>query len=221
MRIDFRKIGIIAIASAAISVAFAGSAFAAFTTIADAEATTVSFTGGVLSIGSSSSPIVYLPATLNVSEGTAPVTFTGLSASGAPTVVAGVDITQALTGGTFSFGTGGSLLKGTFTGAKLTEETDGSGVGLVSFSGVTFTGGSLLPGFAATPAELSTEFNLNTGDFGVTGGTLDSFSGTDGTTASGVSVVPEPASVSTFGIGAGALILLAAIARRRKATSAI
>jgi hypothetical protein len=79
-------------------------------------------------------------------------------------------------------------------------------------------------GLSATGGSFSLEaIDVAPSTFGITAGALNSFSAVDETTfsANPVTSTPEPASVVTFGLGALALMLMAGIARRRNAGSAI
>jgi hypothetical protein len=214
-----RKINLIAITTAAMSLALSGAALAT--------------TQNILLIGPA--PVTWTSATSTLALGPSSATATpedgqngGASLSGQSVTFTSLvgssfsnlpgQFTETLGGGSFSFG---GLLSGTFTGATLTG-TIGGDLGDVQYSGVVFTpGGAWLPaGF--TNDALNTEF-IDSSNFALTGGgtALADFTGGDGTTASGtpppVTSSPEPASVATFGIGAMALMLMAAVARRRNA----
>jgi hypothetical protein len=213
-----RKFNLIAIATAGMSLALTGAALAANQNILLIGPAPVSWTSATstLTLGPNTSATATPEDGQNggVSLSGQTITFSSLVGSSF-TDTAG-SFTESLGAGTFSFG---GLLSGTFTGASLTGQI-GNDLGDVKYSGVVFTSGAWLPaGF--TNDALNTEF-INNDNFALTSGSqLADFTGGDGTTASGVPPTvtssPEPASVATFGIGAMALMLMAAVARRRNA----
>jgi len=215
-----RKLNLIGIAVAAMTLAVAGAASAAQTKIIDANALDVSLSGGTLTVSSAASDIHYLPSTADIDEGTVPVSITFGAETGTATVVGGDEFIQSFGGGTFSYG--GDLF-GTFTGATVTA-TDGSG-GQINYSGVVYnTGSSLLStGLATFSPTVDTSMTSSWSSdqsYGLTAGSqLADFSATDTSEADGslVTSTPEPTSVATFGIGAMALVMMAAFARRRNA----
>jgi len=214
-----RKLNIIGIATAALSLVIAGSASATkILGYTSTSTTNVAWSGTSLSLNDSNEVI-----TAGVGQGPTVsgqnVTFTGLVGTGY--TFSGTSFDEKLSGGTFNIGSG--LLTGTFTSADLQALTS-SNTGQVALNGITYTGGTWFTGFGFSPtlgAAFTTTFGLvpavNFSTYATAGG-LASFSGLDSTTAlSSLVATPEPASVSTFGIGALALILMAAIARRRNA----
>lgn len=211
-----RKLNLIAIASAAMSLAFVGGANAtSILTYGSSNPVNVVWNGTSLNLNDNSTNV-----TSKLGFGLATgqtVTFTGLTQTG---YTPGASFDLALSGGGFNIGSG--LLTGTFTSADITGAAT-SNVGFITFNGVVYSGGTWLPSnFSDTVGTaLSTEFNLPSGttwaNFAGPSG-VSAFNGSDATTASGtITASPEPASVLTFGMGAIALMLMAGIARRRNA----
>jgi hypothetical protein len=210
-----RKINLVAIATAAVSMAFAGVANAtSILTYGSANPVNVVWNGSALNLNDNDSTV---QSKLGFGTVTGQnVTFTGLTSPTYTAVAGGFDLN--LSGGSFNIGSG--LLTGTFTSADLTGQ-DTSNVGFVAFNGVVYTGGSWLPAnFSDTiGTALSTEFNLPSSTTWAnfdTGSSISAFNGSDATTASGTVVAsPEPASVVTFAMGAIALMLMVGAVRRR------
>ena len=144
-------------------------------------------------------------------------TLAGVTASGAASVVGGVIVSQATTGGTFSLYDPSNvlLLTGVLGNGAITGSTGNSTGSFFNTNNATFTGGSLLAYVATTPAALSLSFtNLLSGNVGamvVNNGVLGNFVA-DATGNISGSAVPEPASMALLLSG-----VLGAAVRKRKA----
>jgi hypothetical protein len=207
---------LIALATSVITMGIAGSAFSTpILTYGSANPFNVIYSGSGLSLNDNDTTVTPKDGQGAVQMGDT-VAFTGLAETNYTATATSFD--ASLSGGSFNIGTG--LLTGTFSSADLTGAFS-SNVGFVQFNGVVFTGGSWLPAnFSDTVGTaLSTEFNLpsmtNWSDIGNQSG-IGAFNGSDATTASGTPLsTPEPASVAAFSLGAIALMLMAAVTRRK------
>jgi hypothetical protein len=208
-----RKISLIAIATSIVSLAIAGTANAAVKILdySSASATNVVWSGTTLTLNDNNTVVVpFLGQNGGAALTGQTVAFTGLS------YVSNTTTADTLSGGTFNIGSG--LLTGTFTSATLSGINSTSGA--VAFTGVVYTGGTWFPAGYSTSVgtQLSTQFGYVSGVFVAGSGPSTAFTALDSTNAfATVASTPEPASVATFGIGAMALMLLAAVARRRNA----
>jgi hypothetical protein len=220
-----RKINLIGIATAALSLVMVGAANADKILQYNAGVPNVIWDGGTLNLNNSGGTTVqpFLGQNGGVSLTGQSVTFTGLVGT-SYSFTSPTNFDEELGNGTFSIGPG--LLTGSFTGAKL--EASSNTTGSVGFEGVSFTGGSWLDNKTVAP-ELTVTFGFNDpnvtwANFAGSDG-LGAFNGIDTTDAFGftpqTTSTPEPASVATFGIGAIALVLMAAVARRRNANAAL
>jgi hypothetical protein len=221
-----RKINLIAMATAAMTLAMASTSFAAkILGYTSQNTTNVVWNGSTLNLNDNNSTMTPgVGQNGGASIAGQSVSFTGLGASSY--TKSGNLFDETLLGGTFNIGSG--LLTGTFTGADITGLVTGT-TGTVALSGITYTGGAWFTGFGFSPtlgASYSTTFSLVPSSTwaGIAGtSSLGNFSGIDSTTAISdqVTSTPEPASVVTFGLGAMALMLMAGIARRRNAGSTL
>lgn len=223
-----RKFNLIAMATAAMSLAAVGSAMAApiavFGTAGSGDAN-VSWSGTTLTVTDTAGSFVgkngFFGTNSNLSG-----EVTSISFAGSTFTTSGSTFTETLGAGTFTTTGPGGTISGTI-GAG--DSFTGSLTGPAAF---TFTG---IPGdvtYNSTPLFNSSGLAYTGGDFSleaidVSPGTftdggvplaLNPFTAVDETTFSAnVTSTPEPASVATFGIGALALVMMAAIARRRNA----
>jgi len=228
-----RKISIIALATAAISVGFAGAASAVtvFTT-SGAGNNNVVWNGSTLTVTDTAGAFVgksgYFASNDTFSGETTSIVFTGSSLS--YNSVTGA-FTENLGAGTFTTTGPGGTISGTiaagdsfsgstlplgssqpFTFTNVPGDVTYSSTALFNSSGLLSTGG----GFSIEAPD-----SVTPSPYVVTGGVLQSFSVADSTTFTALTATPEPASVATFGIGAMALMLLAGLARRRNANSTL
>jgi hypothetical protein len=220
-----RKISIIAIATSAISLAFAGAAFAdvpIFGTIGN----TITWNGSTLTVTGSGNAFT--------SEGepyfagvVGPVS-TSITFSAGTLTTSGSSFTQGLGAGVFTITTGSGVISGTIaSGASFSGSTTGSATfawnpvaGDVTYNSTPLFSGK---GLSTIDGNFSLEgISVEPSPFTISHGVLSGFSATDGSTFSAnPTTTPEPASVATFGIGAMALMLLAGLARRRNANSTL
>lgn len=150
------------------------------------------------------------------------LTLSGLSPS-APATTTGPLIAQPLNGGTFDLystaaypSLGTLLLSGTFGSATI-DAISPSQSGAVLSNAVTYTGGliydAILAGGHIVPSTSGFSFSLNSSTNFSQGATFLNGFTADATGLFSANVVPEPASVILFGLGAIGLI---GVARRRR-----
>ncbi len=164
---------------------------------------------------------VYIDRTTNSVLVPTPFTLNAGTAGSFVTASTG-DTQNFISGGSFSYGTAGSVLAGTFATSTLTQ----TGVNTFAFvaNDVVFTGGSHLDGFSTGSLQLEAidAAPISGTSFVNAGGTgFNSFTATDGVTIDGVkaTTVPEPASVVPFLLGG--LGLMALIVRKNRKASGV
>jgi len=214
-----RKISIIAIATSAISLfgAVAANAVVAIFGTAGAGGANVAWNGSTLTVtdtgnGNFVPKNGFFASNGNLGHETTSIVFSILSTVGGTVDLGGGTFTTTGPGGTISgsiasgdsfvFTTGGAS-GGSFTFTGIPGNVTYNSTPLYNTSGLLYTGGN---------------FSLEAQNVFATRGATGSYTAVDEATFSAQPPsVPEPASVATFGMGALALLTLAAVARRRTA----